>query len=313
MTRSAQLAAATQQYSQQEYPNRIPPQTAPIIGNSPAAQYIASTQGTAAQPRFAGGQTVPDFAATAPAAAPTQYNQPLGNDYVQAQPEIPTGGGLPVPGAADAGVPPSGVAHSYPEAYGSNRHDDYPSRHLSSRKRKNKVRKILEELLVGGAAPGIAKHERRRHQRRESNSNDPPPIQRPPRGSALGFLHPDGHFVPSALDHMIDHFINGKNRNLAPEGAKTGYLHTGGHFISMGMSGLIKEFKYTLLDRHQRDSRRRRSSHGHTAPRSRDIGVSSSSSSEDTDSDDSDSTSSGSDDNYGQRRPRSEEGHDGRH
>lgn len=81
----------------------------------------------------------------------------------------------------------------------------------------------------------------------------------------------------------------------------------------MGMDGLMEAFKYTLLDQRPRHSRRRLSSRGHTAPRSRDVGISSSSSSEDSDSDDSDSTSSGTDDDYGQRRPRSKDGHHGRH
>jgi hypothetical protein len=74
-------------------------------------------------------------------------------------------------------------------------------------------------------------------------------------------LHPQGHFVPSALDYMIEHFVRGnKERGLAPEGARTGYLHPGGHFVPMGMEGLIQEFKHTLVGEHGHRGRRRSSS-----------------------------------------------------
>src|SRR5579863_4653907 len=43
MTHPAHLAAANQQYAQQQYMNQVP-QAAPIYGSSPAAQYIAATQ-----------------------------------------------------------------------------------------------------------------------------------------------------------------------------------------------------------------------------------------------------------------------------
>jgi hypothetical protein len=62
------------------------------------------------------------------------------------------------------------------------------------------------------------------------------------------------------LDHMIEHFMQGKkDRNLAPESARTGYLHPGGHFVPLGIAALIPEFKHTLDRRYRRHSSRSRS------------------------------------------------------
>lgn len=309
MTYPAHLAAANQQYAQQQYMNQVPSQAAPMYGNSPAAQYIAATHAAGAQAGLPGGQVAPGLAGAAPAGG--QFNQSAINPYsTQGQPGLPATGGLPVPGAANAGMPAAG-AHSYPGAYGYGHHGDYDSPHRGRKKKKSKVRKILEDLLAGTAAAKLAEHERDKHHRRHDNNNPAePPSQTPPRGSALGFLHPQGHFVPSALDYMIAHFIHGnKDRNLAPEGARTGYLHPGGHFVPMSMERLIEEFKHTLVDRPGHHSRRHRSPHDHAA-HSRD--VSSSSGSEYTDSDDSDTSSET--EEHGRRRARSREGHHhGRH
>ena len=292
MSYPSNIAAANQQFAQQPFANQVPVQPTAIYGTSPAAQYIAATQAASAQAGMVGGQPVTGRPGAFPAAAPHYNQQPPSPYNAQGVPAMAPAGGLPVPGMANPGIPTAG-AHSYPGAssqYGSGNQPgmgDYLSPHRSKKKRrKSKVRRMLEALLAGTAATTAAEHS-------QKGENNPaaPSASRPPKGSALGFLHPQGHFVPSALDYMIEHFIRGnKERNLAPEGARTGYLHPSGYFVPMSMEGLIEEFQYTLLDRRGRD-KRRHSPHNRSTARNRDGHVASSSDSEDTDSDDSDTSS----------------------
>jgi hypothetical protein len=135
-------------------------------------------------------------------------------------------------------------------------------------KRKSKLRKILEELLEGSAGITAASYLHHRHDQEEHPSQSqsrPPPA---PQGSALGFLHPEGHFVPRSLEDMIDHFVHGKKeKDIAPDGSKPGYLHPGSHFVPAPIEHLIDQFKWTLLDRHGSHGRRRKSRHGGTSGR----------------------------------------------
>jgi hypothetical protein len=169
------------------------------------------------------------------------------------------------------------------------------NRHNSGRKKKSTIRKIVEELLYGTAGIAAANHLGKEHRRGRTNSTSGvPPDQKPPKGSALGFLHPQGHFVPSALDYMVDHFVHGnKERNLAPEGAKPGFLHPGGHFVPMAMEGLVAEFAHTLIEpRH----RRHRSTSRGRSPLNKPGAVRGSSASSESDYSDSDGSDYSSDD-----------------
>lgn len=279
-------AAAGQPYGQQQYIPQVAPQPSSLYGTSPAAQYIAATN--AAGAGLNGGQPV--ALAMAPGIAPgmaaqagtTQFNQAPGAPYgMQAQQGM-GGVGIPIPPNAAT----TGQANSYPGGgqYGYNYNDNgdhFPHRRRRERKKKSRLRRILEDLLAGTALAGVAgkieehhqhAHRMDRERRSENRSDttqpnepnvatDPTTNQRPPKGSALGFLHTQGHFVPSALDYMIEHFVRGnKERQLAPDGARTGYLHPSGHFVPMGMEGLIQEFKYTLLGEHGHRGRHRGSS-----------------------------------------------------
>lgn len=298
---SSNMAPANEQFSQQPFANQVPRQQASIYGTSPAAQYIAATQAASAQANMAGGQPITGLAGGIPTAA-THYSQPPTNQYnSQGVPSIGTGGGLPIPDMGNQSIPPAGP-HSYPGAsaqYGYGHQPgtgDYLSPRRNKKKKKSKVRRLLEELLAGTAATTAAENIHKKNNQKRKNDPEAPTAQRPPKGSALGFLHPKGHFVPSALDYMIEHFIHGnKERDLAPEGARTGYLHPGGHFVPMSMEELIEEFKYTLLSHHKRR-------HSRSTARSRDGHVSSSDS-EYTDSDDSDTSSE-----HSRHRVRSREG-----
>ena len=290
-------APANQQFVQQPFANQAPAQPTSTLGTSPAAQYIAATQAASAQAGMAGGEPIIGRTGTFPAAA-AHYNQQQSPPYnVQGVPEMVASGGLPVPSMGNPGISTAG-AHSYPgtsSQYGYSNQPgtgDYLSPRSSKKKTsKSKVHKKLEKLLAGAPATAIAGHSHNKHSQKRENDPAVPRAQRPPKGSALGFLHPQGHFVPSALDYMIQHFIHGnKERNLAPEGAKTGYLHPGGYFVQMSMEGLIEEFKYTLLDR-RRHRKRRHSPHARSTARSVDSHVSSSDDSEYSDSDDSDTSS----------------------
>ena len=279
MTHPTLAASTGQPYGQQPYIPQVAPQASAVYGTSPAAQYLAATQAAGAG-LAAGQQVAPGMG---PQAGAGSFNQAPTAPYgVQGQPGM-AGAGVPIP----PNVASPAQAHSYPGAqgaqYGYNYSDDgdhFPHRRRKERKKKSRVRKILEDLLAGTALAALAEkvdqhheHARRidkegRTENRSDNpsTNDPnlaadPATRYPPKGSALGFLHPKGHFVPSALDYMIEHFIRGnKARNLAPEGARPGYLHPGGHFVPMGMEGLIQEFKHTLLAGHERHGRHRGSS-----------------------------------------------------
>ena len=293
MSFSSNMAPANQQFAQQPFANQVPTQPTSTYGTSPAAQYIAATQAASAQANMPGGQPITGIAGGIPTAA-THYSQPPTSPYnSQGVPSISIGGGVPIPGTGNQTTPTAGP-HSYPGAsaqYGYSNQPgmgDYLSPRRSKKKKKSKVRRILEELLAGTATTVAAENILNKKNQKRKNDPVATTSQRPPKGSALGFLHPKGHFVPSALDYMIEHFIHGKKeRNLAPEGARTGYLHPGGHFVPMSMEELIEEFKYTLLGHHKR----RHSPHGRSTARSRDGHVSSSSESEYSDSDDSDTSS----------------------
>ena len=275
------LAAATagQPYGQQQFIPQVAPPVSSVYGTSPAAQYIAATQ--AASAHLGAGQ--PGAAGMTPQAGAAAYNPASAAPYgIQPQPGgMAAGAGIPAP----PNVASPGQAHSYPGAggpqYGYNYQDNddhFPHRHRREKKKKSKTRQILEDLLAGTALAALAEkvdqhHEHARRmdrERREENRNekagtpnDPnvaPDVaaQRPPKGSALGFLHPQGHFVPAHLEAMIQHFVRGnKEQGLAPEGARSGYLHTGGHFVPMGMEGLIQEFKHTLVGDHEHRGRHR--------------------------------------------------------
>lgn len=262
MTYPTHQLATTQPYVQQPQA----PQVQSIYGTSPAAQYIAATQAAGAQqgvanqpPPLAPQTALAGQPGVVPNVAPPHLSQPpYQGSYAQDQ--YP--GGMPIPGANQP-RPPTGMSHSYPGAsggypnaqnpqYGNGDHLP-PRRDRKKKKKRSKIKKLLEEALYGGAgaAAGAATHRLGR-----DNFHSSP--EAPPKGSALGFLHPNGHFVPSALDYMIEHFIHGKReRNLAPEGSKPGFLHPGGHFVPTPMENLIEHFKHTLG--HERGSRQRRS------------------------------------------------------
>ena len=280
---SLAAAAAGQPYGQQQFIPQAAPQASSVYGTSPAAQYIAATHAASG---LGGGQPgVPGMAPHPAGAAP--FNPVAAAQYgMQGQQGMGAGTGVPIP--PNVGTP--GQAHSYPGTgggqYGYNYQDNgdhLPHHDRRDRKKKSRTRRILEELLAGTTLAYLTEkiehrhdharrndNERRSENRNETVSggapNDPnvatnAATQPPPKGAALGFLHPQGHFVPSALDYMIEHFVRGnKDRGLAPEGARTGYLHPGGHFVPMGMEGLIQEFKHTLLGEHERRGRHRGSS-----------------------------------------------------
>jgi hypothetical protein len=297
---------AGQQYPQSPYMPQVSPQSNSAYGTSPAAQYIAATHAAAAQNGLATGQ-VPGVSGAMPIPGSMPYAQPGATAYnpqqafAQGQPGMPSTGDVPIPGMT--GSPAPGMAHSYPGAsgqYGAGLGDHIPSHHHSRSKKKSKIRKIVEELLYGTAGVAAANHLSKDHRRSRTNSAagsgaGVPPDQKPPRGSALGFLHPQGHFVPSALDYMVDHFVHGKKeRNLAPEGAKPGYLHPGGHFVPMAMDALVAEFAHTLIGHHhhgRRSHSRGRSPLGQSASGAGARHASSSSNSEYTDSSGSDYSS----------------------
>jgi len=279
---------ATQQYMQMSVPPILPGQTTALVGASPppihgrqrvvprivnapymppqimgqqpaystsqAAQYIAGTPGM--QP----GPQVNPMAAG-------QYAQPSAPGYApQAYPgQAPMAqAGVPIPGA---GAQNGGAtSYSYPGTatpYSHGHHEGHfpGGHHHRRRKRKSKLRKILEELLEGSVGIAAANYLHNRHDRQQGDN----PVASAPRGSALGFLHPQGHFVPRPLEDMIDHFVHGRrDRDVAPEGSKPGYLHPGGHFVPMPIEHLIDEFKWTLL--HNRGGSGRRHHHQRHGP-----------------------------------------------
>lgn len=248
---------AGQQYMQPQYIPQTVPQTAPGYGTTPAAQYMAATQAAAAQQAGIMGQ----------------------NPYEPTHPGM-VGGGMSVPGVPNATMQ-AHAAHSYPGASGQyyggqgQQGDILPPRHNhhhSRKKGKSRIRKIVEELLAGGGGLAAALHEEKRHRRGRANSESlpsAPNVEHPPRGSAPGFLHPKGHFVPGAIDDLANHFKH-KKGDMAPEGSQPGYLHSGGHFVPLAIDALVAEFAHTLLTEHQR--RRGRSQtptrHGHHGTRS---------------------------------------------
>lgn len=279
---------AGQQYMQPQYMSQAAPQTAGAYGTSPAAQYIAATQAAAAQQAGVVGQ----------------------NPYATAQPGM-AGTGVPVPGASNTGAPVLG-AHSFPGASGQyygglGQYGDVlpPHHHYHRHGRKSKksrIRKIIEEILAGGAGIAASHHVEKKHRRSRANSETPPNapnVERPPRGSAPGFLHPKGHFVPGAIDDLADHFLH-KKRNIAPEGSQPGYLHSGGHFVPMAIEALVAEFAHTLLEAHRRHRGRSHTPLGHRHHETRSSNDSSSSGSDCSGSDS--DTSSGSDEDHGRHR-----------
>jgi hypothetical protein len=245
-------------------------------GTSTTAQYLAGAQpGMAATTGgMAGG-----LGGGIPQAMAGSYGlPPAAGTYQQPYPGQPGYGGVgvPVPGAAP---PPQGTgSYSYPgtsnaPGYGHGPHHGGhilgdEQHHGRRPKRKSKLRKILEELLEGSAGITAASYLHHRHDQEEHPSQSqsrPPPA---PQGSALGFLHPEGHFVPRSLEDMIDHFVHGKKeKDIAPDGSKPGYLHPGSHFVPAPIEHLIDQFKWTLLDRHGSHGRRRKSRHGGTSGR----------------------------------------------
>ncbi len=254
-THPAQLMAG-QSYMQPQYIPQTVPQTAAGYGTSPAAQYIAATQAAAAQQAGMMGQ----------------------NPYGSTHPGM-VGGGMPVPAVPNATLPAQG-AHSYPgtsgQYYGGQgQHGDIlPPHHHRHRhkKRKSRIRKIVEELLAGGAGIAAAHHEEKKHRRGHATGESPPNapnVERPPRGSAPGFLHPKGHFVPAAIDDLANHFKH-KKGDLAPEGSQPGYLHSGGHFVPLAIDALVAAFAHTLLKdhRHRRGRSHTPTRHGHHGSRS---------------------------------------------
>jgi len=264
---------AGQPYMQPQYIPQMAPQTAAGYGASPAAQYLAATQAAAAQQAGMMGQ----------------------NPYEPTHPGM-GGGGMSVPGAPNATIP-APAAHSYPGASGQyyggqGQHGDIlpPHRHRPSRKKgKSRIRKIVEELLASGAGLAAIHHEEKKHRRSRANSESPPNapnVEHPPRGSAPGYLHPKGHFVPGAIDDLANHFKHNKG-DMAPEGSQPGFLHSGGHFVPLAIDALVAEFAHTLLQEHRR--RRARSQtpprHGHHGPRSASSTSSSESDYSESDSD----------------------------
>ena len=276
---------AGQQYLQPQYLPQAAPQTAAGYGTSPAAQYIAATQAAAAQQAGLVGQ----------------------NPYAASQPGM-AGTGVPVPGAHSS-FP---GAHSFPgtsgQYYGGQgQYGDvlppHQQHHRHGRKhKKSRIRKIVEEILAGGAGVAAAHYEEKKHRRSRANSEttpNAPNVEHPPKGSAPGFLHPKGHFVPGAIDDLADHFLH-KKGNIAPEGSQPGYLHSGGHFVSMAIEALVAEFAHTILKEHRRHRGR---SHTPTGQRHHETRSSNDSSSSGSDYSDSDSdTSSASDEDHGHHR-----------
>jgi hypothetical protein len=250
----------THRGAQPLYMNQVLPPV-PGYGISPGAQYGVPQAGMTQPAGSAGlgqGTTLPA--------------QPLGaglnSQYYNQLMQPPMGQGVPgaanlAPGASTAAAPPPNT--TAPDQYGQPDHHEHygPRRRRSS----HRIRDILRDLLAGTALAAIAEHHHKKHHRDRSpdtvNPEQPPP-QHAPHGSALGFLHPKGHFQPASLEAMIEHFVHEKkDRGIAPEGARPGYLHTGGHFIPMGMEHLVEEFKHTLLHGprgHDRRGRRGRGS-----------------------------------------------------
>jgi len=267
------------------YINPVLPGQVPAYGVSPGVGYGVAPGGLG-QSSYAGlGQAGLGQAGMAPATnlppqhinpglASTYYNQPMQQQPLQSQAmQTPMDQGVAsgtTPGAAAAGAstrPPNTTgADQYAQPNEHLRH------HSHHRDEHHRIRDILRDLLAGTALAAIAEHHHRKKHRDASPDKtvnpQQPPSQQPlpvpphvPHGSALGFLHPKGHFVPASLENMIEHFIQGhKEKGIAPDGARPGYLHTGGHFIPAGMEHLIQEFKHTLLygpgSRHHRTGKR---------------------------------------------------------
>lgn len=239
--------SAGQQYVQPQYVPQVPPQAPNAYGNSHAAHYMAAVQ--AAEADLANDQNRPSVSGSVPLAGGGQFGQPPTTPYNVPGYQGTATAGISVPGATPTG---QRMAHSYPGApnqygYGDGMGDFIPPRRSKKKRKKHNVDRLLEELLAGTALAATVKHANKQRRRGSATSADLPARQAP-HGSALGFMHPKGHFVPGALDDMIDHFVHGKrDKDLAPEGAKTGYLHPKGYFVPMNMEGLVQEFKHTLL------------------------------------------------------------------
>lgn len=259
MTHPAQFPASNQQLPNHSYRPGVTTQTPSTYVSSPAEQYIAATHAAAAQGGIPGA--VPG------AQVPTQSYpaQPgMGGVQIQGAPLSPTSGigSHSYPGASGQQYGPGHAPGQY-SGYDHHSSDHLPGHYHHRRKKKSRLRKMLEELLVGttGAAASDYLARRRRERRSQSEASGTTRPETPPKGSALGYLHPEGHFVPAALDAMINHFLHRKtDKKLAPEGSKPGYLHTRGNFVPMSMEWLIDEFKHTLLwpgegRRHHRRSR----------------------------------------------------------
>jgi hypothetical protein len=263
-----------QPYTQPQYIPQAAQQTATGYGTSPAAQYLAATQAAAAQQAGMMGQ----------------------NPYASAQAGM-GGGAMPMDGAVN-GTFPAQAAHSFPgtsgQYYGGHgQHGDFlpPNldHHRSRKNKKSRIRKIVEELLAGGAGVAAAHFEEKKHRRGRSNSDLPPNapnVEHAPRGSAPGYLHPKGHFVPGAIDDLANHFLH-KKGNMAPEGAQPGFLHSAGHFVPLAIEGLVAEFAHTLHSGHRRGRGRSHTptTQGHHATRGSSSTSSSGSDYSDSDSD----------------------------
>jgi hypothetical protein len=217
-------------------------------GIPPGAQY-GVPHGGMAQPGYAGmGQPNGTGQQGNPEFSPPYYNQhPMAQGMAQGM--APQG----VPGTTPPGQPANGTAAPLQNT-AAQEQQSQPGRHRHHHRRNShRIRDILAELLGGTALAALAEHHHRSHKHRDvtpENTIDPqqPPPLHAPHGSALGFLHPKGHFQPACLEDMVQHFVHGnKEKGIAPEGARPGYLHTGGHFIPAGMEHLIEEFKHTLL------------------------------------------------------------------
>ena len=237
-------------HGQAQYMNPVLPAQGGY-GMAPGAQYAVHPGGMQ-QPGYAGmgQQTLP----------PQQTNPGLASSYYNQQPMAQG-----VPGTTPPDQPTAGTAVPPPNT--AAQEQDQPDRHHRRRRDNHRIRDILAELLAGTALAALAEHHHKKNHREVTPENtvnpQQPPPPHPPHGSALGFLHPKGHFQPASLEDMIQHFVHGnKDRGIAPEGARPGYLHTGGHFIPAGMEHLIEEFKHTLLHGpgaiHQRGRRPRR-------------------------------------------------------
>ena len=271
--------------AQAPYMNPVLPGQVPGYGISPGVGYGVAPGGLA-QPGYAGlgqaglGQAGMGTAATLPhqqvnpGLASSYYNQPMQQQALQGQPmQTPMGQGV-APGTTPGGAA-TGAAAPQPNTTGTDQYTPPSERHHRHSHHRDdehhKIRDILRDLLAGTALAAIGEHHHRKKHRDASPSKtvDPqqplsqqPPPPHAPHGSALGFLHPKGHFVPASLENMIEYFVHGnKEKGIAPDGARPGYLHTGGHFIPAGMEHLIEEFKHTLLygpgARHNRGGKRR--------------------------------------------------------